>query len=124
MLKRAQQRGQCDGQRYVLAQPAQVFQREGHTLQEMRFSLIKAAEPIRPQRLHNAHIDKSVVMAHELFLRQLDELRERRQVALQQMLAQRGRQVGLGVIEQGGNIVVQRAFAPTLIVQKERLAVA
>src|ERR1017187_49162 len=40
------------------------------------------------------------------------------------MLAQRGRQVGLGVVEQGSNIVVQRAFAPTLIVQKEWLAVA
>ena len=43
---------------------------------------------------------------------------------VEQLLAQSGRQIGLAVVEQRGNVVVQRAFAATLVVEKPRTAIA
>ena len=53
-LERVHQRGQLDGQRDVMQQPAQILQRVRHTLQEMRFALVKSAKAISAQRLHDA----------------------------------------------------------------------
>src|ERR1700756_3610799 len=43
---------------------------------------------------------------------------------IQQLLPQLRRKIGFGVVEKRGNVVLQRALAPTLIVEEKRLSVA
>ena len=57
--------GRAMGSLDVMSQPAQVLQRVGHALQKMRLALIKAAETIGPQRLHDADVHVRVIVLHE-----------------------------------------------------------
>ena len=45
-------------------------------------------------------------------------------VEIKQLLAQLRRQISLGVVEKGSNVVLQRALAAALIIQKKRLPVS
>ena len=38
---------------------------------------------------------------------------------LEQFLAQLRRQIGLGIVQKGSDVVLQRAFAPALVIQKK-----
>src|ERR1035437_2007112 len=107
-----------------MSQPAQVLQRIGHTLQEMRLTLVESAEAIGPHSLQDTHVNVGVVMLHEGFAVQVDVTGEAIEIVVEQLLTQLRRQIGFAVVEQGGNVVLQRAFAAALIVQKIRLAVA
>src|SRR2546423_807485 len=66
-LERIHHRWQLDRQSYVMEQPPQILQGIRNALQKMSFSLIKSAEAIGAQRLHNAHVDIAVVVAQEIF---------------------------------------------------------
>ena len=46
------------------------------------------------------------------------------EIVIEQLLAQLRRQIGLAVVEQRSDVVLQRAFAAALVVEKKRLAVA
>ena len=63
-------------------------------------------------------------MLHEGVALEVDEAGEAVEIVVEQLLAQRGRQIGLAVVEQRGDVVLQRAFAAALVVEKPRLAVA
>src|SRR5439155_22475753 len=56
-LERIHHCWQLDRQRYVMEQPPQILQRIRNALQKMGFTLVKSAEAIGAQRLHNAHVD-------------------------------------------------------------------
>ena len=45
------------------------------------------------------------------------------EIVIEQLLAQLGRQIGLGVVQERSDVVLQRAFAAALVVQKKWLAV-
>src|SRR5208337_419327 len=124
VLEGAHQRRESDGQLGVVQQPANIFQSKGHALQEMGFALIKAAEAIGAQRLHDAHEDERVVVAKERFAIELDVPGEGVEIIVEELLAKLGREIGLGVKQQRGDVVLQRAFAAALIIHKERLAIA
>ena len=87
----------------------------------MRFALVEAAKSIRSQSLHDADVYVGVVIAHELGRSSSRKPASAVEIMIEQLLAQIRRQVGLGVIQKRRNIVLQRTFAATLIVQKERL---
>ena len=93
------QRGQRDGQLHVVQQPAQVFQRVRHALQKMGLTLIETAETVSPQGLHNTHINVGVVVPHEGFAVQRDEVSELVEIVIEQFLAQLWRQISLRVIQ-------------------------
>src|SRR6201993_175416 len=78
---------QRDGQLHIVKKPAQVFQRVRNALQKMRLPLIETAESVRAQRLHNAHIDKSVVVAEERIPIDRHEARQLLEVVVEQVLA-------------------------------------
>ena len=59
--------GSAIGSSALLQQPAQVIQRVGHALQKMGFALIKAAEPVGAQRLHDADIDVGIIVVQKRF---------------------------------------------------------
>ena len=82
----------------MVKQPAKVLQGIRHALQKMCLALIKAAKAIRAQRLHDAGINVCIIMLHEGFPLHVDEIGNPVDVGIQQLLAQFGRQVGLGII--------------------------
>src|SRR3989441_5023956 len=118
------QRRERNGQPDVVKQPAQVFQRIGHALQKMSFALIKAAKAISAQGLQDADANVGIVVPHERFALKLDETGEPVEIMIEQLLAEFRRQVGLGIVQKRSDVVLQRAFAAALIIQKKGLGVA
>src|SRR6267154_3838719 len=106
-----------------MQKPPQIFQRVGHTLQEMSFALIEAAKSVSPQGLQDAHVNVSIVMSHERFAVELHKTSKRLQIMIKQVLTHFRRQVGLGVKQKRSDIVLQGPFATALIVHKKWLAV-
>ena len=92
-------------------------------MQEVRLAFIESAKAIRAQRLHDARVHKRIVMMHEGVALKADHAAQRVSVMIQQLLSQCRRQVRLGVIEQGSNVIVQSAFASALIVEEKGLAI-
>src|SRR2546428_9690735 len=90
----------------------------------MCLALIKAAKPVRPQSLHDSDKDVGVVVLHEGFAIERNESCKRVEIVIEQLLAQLRRQIGLGVIQERSDVVLQRALAAALIVEKKWLAVA
>ena len=123
-VERFEQRRQSDGQRYVVLQPAQVLERIGDALQEVNFAFVESAEAVGAQRLHDADVNVGVVVMHEGFALEIEEAAQRIEIVVEQLLAQFRRQVGLGVVEKRGDVVLQRAFASALVVDEIGLAVA
>src|SRR5580765_5614490 len=119
----AEQRRQLDRQLDVVQQPSQVLQRIRHALQEVRLALVEAAESVGSQRLHDADVNESVVVAEKFFAIEPDVIRELVDVVVQQLLAKFRRKVGFGVVEQGRDVVLQGALASTLVVDEVGLAV-
>ena len=102
----AKKRGQLDGQLNVVEQPANVFQSIGHALQKMSPALEEAAISIRAEGLHDADVHVRVVVAQEVFAINRDEGGERTKIIVEEMLAEVGRQVGLGVEEKRSDVVL------------------
>src|SRR5258706_466509 len=90
----------------------------------MRLALVKSSKSVSAQSLQDAHINISVVVAHECFALKFYVTAERAEIMIEQLLAQFRWQVRLGVVQKRSNIVLQRAFATALIIHEERLAVA
>src|SRR5215472_2938287 len=89
----------------------------------MRLAFVEAAKAVRSQRLHNADVNKRIVMAHEFISPKVYKAGEAVQIGVQEMLAQVRRQVRFCVEQQGGDVIVQRAFSPALIIQEKGLAI-
>src|ERR1700679_116616 len=85
-LKRIEQRRQRDGQLDMLREPAQVLERVRHTLQEMRFAFIEAAESVGAQGLEDANVDKGVVVLHERVALEANETAEAVKVVVEELL--------------------------------------
>ena len=107
-----------------MQQPPQIFQRIRHALQKVDLALVKAAKAVRAQCLHDADVDIGVIVLHEFIAAGIVEGGKFVEIVVEQLLPQFRRQIGLGVVEQGSDIVLQRAFAAALIVEKERMSVA
>src|ERR1700728_3497292 len=89
----------------------------------MCLPFIKTAEPISSQRLQNAHVNIGIVVMQKWCALYIDEATKFFQIEIKQLLPQLRRKIGLRIVEKGRDVVLQRPFAPTLIVQKKRLPV-
>src|SRR5437879_2898501 len=87
-------------------------------------AFIKAAKTISTERLHDANVNVGVVVAQEGFAIEGDETAQRVKIMIEKLLAEVGWEIGLGVIQERGNVILQSAFAATLIVDEIRIAVA
>src|ERR1700719_438910 len=90
----------------------------------MSFAFVEAAKPVGAQGLHDADVNVGVKMLHECRAVQLDETGEPVEIVVEQLLAEFGGQVSLGIIQERGDVVLQSAFAAALIVDKKGIAVA
>jgi hypothetical protein len=123
-LERAHQCGECDGQLGLMQEPAEIFQGVGDALEEMGFAFVEAAEAVSAEGLHNADVDISVVMADEGFAIDGDKFFERAKIIVEELLAEVGREIGFGVVEERGDVVLQGAFAAALVIHEVGLAIA
>src|SRR5271170_2527058 len=87
----------------------------------MFFALVEAAKTIRAQRLHDPDVNVGVIKLHEHSAIEIEKASEAIEIMLEQLLAQIRRQVGLGIVQKRSDVVLERAFAATLVVQKKRL---
>ena len=90
----------------------------------MRLAFVETAEAICTHGLNNAHVNVRVVGVHEYIALQVNKSRENFKITIQQVLPQFWRQIGFRVVQQRRDVILQRAFAPTLVVDKERLIVS
>src|SRR5580693_2440747 len=90
----------------------------------MGFAFVEAAEAVSAEGLHDADENVGVVILEEGFAIELDETGEAVEIVIEKLLAKFGGQVGFGVVEERGDVVLQSAFAAALIVDKKRIAVA
>src|SRR6266850_2173163 len=118
------QRRKGDGEPDVVKEPAEIFQGVGHALQKMSLALIKAAKAVSAQCLQDADVNIGVVVAQEGAAVQLDETGKPFEIVIEKLLTELGRQVGFGIVQERGDVVLQGAFAPALIVDKKGIAVA
>src|SRR6202021_1082772 len=89
----------------------------------MFFAFVEAAKTVGAEGLHDANVDVGVIKVQEGGTIEIEETGEAVEIMIEQLLAQIGRQVGLGVKQKRGNIVLQRAFAAALIVEKKGKAI-
>src|SRR5438094_1929801 len=87
-------------------------------------AFIKAAKTITTARLHDANVNVGVVVAQERVGIEGYEAGQRVKIMIEKLLAEVGWEIGLGVIQERGNVILQSAFAATLIVDEIRIAVA
>ena len=111
--------GRAMGSLTLCGQPAQVLERVRHALQKVRLALVESAETVGAQRLHDADVNVGVVVLHECVAVDVDEVAEAVEIVVEQLLAQLRRQVGLAVVEQRGDVVLQGAFAAALVVEED-----
>src|SRR5260370_24041039 len=90
----------------------------------MSFALVKSAKATSAQRLEDADANVCVVELQKCFAFHAGETGELFDVEIEQLLAQVRRQNGLGIVQQGSDVVLKRPFAAALIVQEKWLAVA
>jgi hypothetical protein len=107
-----------------MQQPAEIFQGVGNALEEMGFAFIEAAKAVSAEGLHDSNINVGVVILEESFAIELDETGEAVEKVIEELLAEFGRQVGLGVVEERGDVVLESAFATALIVDEKGIAIA
>src|SRR5258708_1083396 len=118
------QRREGDGQPNVMEQPAEIFQRVGHALQEMSPAFEETAKTVSTEGLHDADINVGIVVAEEGLGIEGDETGKTVEIVIEELLAQIGREVGLGVVQERSDVVLQSAFAAALIVDKKGIAIA
>src|SRR5260221_10719604 len=107
-----------------MKQPANIFQRIGHALQEMLFALVKTAKSIGAESLHDTDVNVGIVKLHEHGAIEIEETSQAIEIVIEQLLAQLGGQIGLGIIQKRSNIILQHAFAAALVGQEKGRAFA
>src|SRR5882672_7838031 len=123
-LEGVHQRRKGDGEPDVVKEPAEVFQGVRHALQKMSLALIKAAKAVSAQCLQDANVNIGVVVPQEDFAVYLDKAGKPVEIVIEELLTELGREVGLGIVQERGDVVLQSAFASALIIHKKGIAVA
>src|SRR5260370_34161374 len=90
----------------------------------MRSALVKAAKTVGAERLQDANVDVGVVVAQEGFAIESDETREPVKIMIEKLLAEFWREIGLGIVQQRGDVILEGTFAAALIVHEKGIAVA
>src|SRR6266478_4216697 len=123
-LEGVHQRRKGDGEPDVVKEPAEIFQGVGHALEKMSFAFVEAAKTVGAQCLQDADVNIGVVVPQESFAVYLDKAGKAVEIMIEELLAELGREVGLGIVQERGDVVLQSAFASALIVDKKGIAVA
>jgi len=123
-LEGAREHGESDGEFDVMEEPAEVFERVGDALEEVGLAFVEAAEAVGAKGLHDADVDVGIKVLEEDGAVQRDETFEVVEIMIEELLAKFRGQVGFGVVEERGDVVLESALAAALVVDEEGSAVA
>src|SRR5260370_30365088 len=84
----------------------------------------ETAKTVSTEGLHDADVNVGIVVAEESFAIEGDEAGKAVEIVIEELLAQIGREVGLGVVQKRSDVVLQSAFAADLVVDEKGIAVA
>src|SRR5713101_228379 len=84
----------------------------------------ETAKTVSTEGLHDADINVGVVVAEESFAIERDEAGKAVEIVIEELLAQIGREVGLGVVQERSDVILESAFAAALVVDKKGITVA
>src|SRR6267378_2171353 len=90
----------------------------------MRPAFEEAAETVSTEGLHDADVNVGVVVPEESFAIERDEAGKPVEIMIEELLAQIRREVGLGVVQERSDVVLQSASAAALVVDEKGIAVA
>src|SRR5256885_16047028 len=90
----------------------------------MGAAFVKSAETIGTERLKNSCVNVSIVVLEKSVAIDLGVFGDAIEIVIEKLLAEVGREIGLCVEEERGQIVLECAFAAALIVEKIGFAVA
>src|SRR5262245_33278556 len=90
----------------------------------MGFSLEKSAIAVCAHGLHDPNVDVCIEVIHECVAANVGIIRKTIQIMIEQLLAQRGGQVCLCIVQERSDVVLERAAPPALVVHKKWVAVA
>src|SRR5256886_2255719 len=90
----------------------------------MGAAFVKTAETVGTERLENSGVDVSVVVLEKSVAIDLGVFGDAIEIVIEKLLTEFGREIGLCVEEERGQIVLECAFAAALIVEKIGFAVA
>ncbi len=113
-----------DGQTDIFSEPAEVLEGVRDGLQKVGLAFEESAEAVCAQSLHDSDVDVGVIVLCEGGAIDKYVGGERVEIVVEELLAKRRRKVGFAVVEERGDVVLKRAFAAALVVEKVRLAVA
>ena len=112
-----------DGQMDVFSEPAEVLECVWDGLKKVGLAFEESAEAVCTESLHDSDVDVGVIVLREGGAVDRYVGGERVEVVVEKLLAKRGRKVGFTVVEERGDVVLERAFAAALVVEEEGIAV-
>ena len=108
----------------MMKQPAEILEGVGDALQEMGFTFEETAKTVSAEGLHDADINVGIVVAEERFAIERDETGKTIEIMIEKLLAEVGGQIGFGVEQKRGDVILESAFAAALVVHEEWIAFA
>src|SRR5256885_3857576 len=90
----------------------------------MGAAFVESAETIGTERLKNSGVDVSIVVLEKSVAIDLGVFGDAIEIVIEKLLTEFGREIGLCIEEERGQIVLECALAAALIVEKIRFAVA
>jgi hypothetical protein len=108
----------------VVKQPAEVFQGVGDALEKMSATLVKAAKAVGSEGLHDTDVNVGVVVAQEGVSVELNETGKPVEIMIEELLAEVGREIGFGIVQERGDVVLESAVTAALIIHEKGIAVA
>src|SRR5690348_12924871 len=123
-LERTHQRGKLDWQLGLMQKPTKIFKRIGHALEKVDFAFVETPETVSAERLHDADVYVGVEMMEEGLAVDGNKFFEGSKIVKVKLLAKFRRKIGLRVVQQRGNVVLQSTLSAALVIEKIGLAVA
>src|SRR5713101_8499352 len=90
----------------------------------MNPAFVEAAKAVGAEGLHDADVHVGVVVAQEGFAIERDKAGKPVEIMIEELLAELGGQVGFGVVQERGDVVLERALEAALIIDEVWIAVA
>src|SRR5258708_33379326 len=82
----------------------------------------ETAKTVSTEGLHDADVNVGIVVAEESFAIEGDEAGKGVEIVIEELLAQIGREVGLGVVQKRSDVRLESAFWAALVRQGKRNA--
>jgi hypothetical protein len=94
------ERGESDGEFDVMEEPAEIFEGVGNALEEMGLAFVEAAEAVGAEGLHDANVDVGIEVLEKGGAVEWNEIGERVEIVIEELLAEFGGKIGFGVVEE------------------------